>query len=325
LLDVRFCDLDLKIEGTVLERRIRQLYAELEQQGLRFRPPCWLSDEWFSPDDVPGIAIPFYLAHPRLMKLEDRQMFEVEGGDKRWCMMLLRHEAGHAYDTAYRLPRKTRWREVFGSASKRYPRFYSPKPRSRSFVLHLDWWYAQSHPCEDFAETFAVWLRPRSRWRKRYEGWKALKKLEYVDKLMADLANTAPPVKSRARVDPVHRLRQTLGEHYREKKQRYGADHPDFYDRDLHRLFSASPEHAGRPTATAFLRKIRPDLRKTISSWTGEYAYTINLAIKEMMVRCRELDLRVARPADELKLEAAVLVTMHTMSYLHSSGHRLAL
>ena len=26
--------------------------------------------------------------------------------------------------------------------------------------MHLDPWYAQSHPDEDFAETFAVWLTP---------------------------------------------------------------------------------------------------------------------------------------------------------------------
>ena len=30
--------------------------------------------------------------------------------------------------------------------------------------------YAASHPEEDFAETFAVWLTPRSNWRQSFPG-----------------------------------------------------------------------------------------------------------------------------------------------------------
>jgi hypothetical protein len=138
LLDLRFCDLDLKIEGNELQPRIQQLYDELEERGLRLLPRCWLSSEWFSPHATPGIAIPFYLAHPRLKNLEDRQMKEVEGGTKDWCAQLLRHEAGHAYEAAYRLSQRKRWREIFGRASKPYPEYYSPNPFSRNFVLHLD-------------------------------------------------------------------------------------------------------------------------------------------------------------------------------------------
>jgi hypothetical protein len=323
LLNLRFCDLGLKIEGTELESRIQQLYAELDERGLRFHPPCWLSSEWFSPQGVPGIAIAFYLAHPRLKKLEDRMMKEVEGGTKTWCMRLLRHEAGHAYEAAYRLGRKKRWRKVFGRASKPYPEYYSPKPFSRRFVLHLDWWYAQSHPVEDFAETFAVWLRPGSNWRKHYKGWPALKKLKYVDELRAELAGKPPVVKSSAAVEPVHRLRQTLRAFYERKQERYGTDYPDFYDRDLRRLFPPSPDHAQYPPASTFLRRIGPELRRRVASWTGEYAYTINLVLKEMMQRARDLDLRVSRPESELKLEAAILLTMQTMNYLHSRDHYL--
>ena len=180
LLDVRFCDLKLSIEGTTLEERVHKLHDELNHRGLPFRPHCWLSTEWFSPDGVPGIAIPFYLAHPRLTRLEEHQILDVEGGTPRWCMQLLRHEAAHALDSAYRLHRKRTWREVFGSYAQPYSKFYKPKPYSKSYVLHLDLWYAQSHPAEDFAETFAVWLDPHSRWRKRYQGWPALKKLRAV-------------------------------------------------------------------------------------------------------------------------------------------------
>lgn len=325
LLALRFCDLGLKIEGTELQPRIQQLYDELDQRGLRLHPRCWLSSEWFSPHDFPGIAIPFYLAHPRLKKLEDRQMKEVEGGRKTSCMQILRHEAGHAYETAYRLSQRKRWRKLFGRASKPYPEYYSPKPFSRKFVLHLDWWYAQSHPVEDFAETFAVWLRPGFRWRTRYKDWPVLKKLEYVGDLMSETAGRSPLVGPRAPMEPLDRLRQTLREHYQQKQERYGLDYPDFYDVDLKRLFPPSPDHGRYPPASAFLRRISPNLRQRVASWTGEYAFAINLVLKDMIQCARELNLRVTRPETEMEVEAAVLLTMQTMNYLYSKGHRIAL
>ena len=325
LLDLRLCDLQLQIKGTALENRIDELYEELERRDLRFHPRCWLSSEWFVPEDIPGIAVPFYLIHPRLMKLEDRQMYEVEGGTKTWCMQLLRHEAGHAYETAYRLSRRPKWRRLFGSASKPYPEHYSPKPFSRNYVLHLDWWYAQSHPCEDFAETFAVWLKPGCQWRKRYRSWPVLRKLEYVDALMKEIAGKAPPVRSRAQVEPLHRIAKTLREHYKEKQQRYGSDHADFYDVHLRRLFPCSKEGIRGSAASSFLRRVGPELRRRIAFWTGEYAYTINLALKDMIARCRELDLRATGREEELKLETAVFLTMQTMNYLHSKDHRFTI
>ena len=324
LLNLRLCDLGLGIRSTPIEPRIAQLYAELEERGLRLRPRCWLSAEWFSPHEAPGIAIPFYLAHPRLRRLEGALMKEVEGGTRAWCMQLLRHEAGHAYETAYRLGRRKRWRQLFGRASTPYPKFYNPRPVSRKFVLHLDWWYAQSHPVEDFAETFAVWLRPGSQWRKRYQGWPALAKLEYVDEVMEELAGKLPQVRLRAEVEPLPQLRQTLREHYREKQEKYGREYPDFYDRDLARLFPPPGDHRALPSASAFLRRISPELRRRVSWWTGEYAYAINRVLKDMIQRSRELDLRVSRPVSELKLEAAILLTMQTMNYLLSRNHRIA-
>ena len=325
LLDLRLSDLGLQLEGTILEDRVQQLYRELQQRGLTYRPRCWLSSEWFSPDDVPGIALPFYLAHPRLTKLEDANMLEVEGGTKTWCMQLLRHEAGHAYETAYRLNRRTKWRRLFGCSSKPYPEYYSPQPSSRQFVLHLDWWYAQSHPCEDFAETFAVWLKPGSQWRKRYQGWPALKKLEYVDELMHEIAGEPPVVKSRRAVDPVHRLDQSLRDHYQERQDRYETDYPDFYDQDLRKLFSVERDHTKSMAASTFLRRVGPRLRRLVAAWTGEYTYTINLVLKDMITRCRELDLRLGRPEDEARLEAAIMLTMQTMNYVHSRDHKIAL
>ena len=202
LLDLRLCDLDLTIRDGELADRIDQLYGELRALGLRFRPHFWLSDEWYCPDGVPGVAIPFYLAHPRLGRLELSHMLEVEGGTPEWCMRLLRHETGHAIENAYRLRLRRRRQKLFGKSSERYRDYYVPRPYSRRFVVHLEQWYAQSHPDEDFAETFAVWLAPDSNWRERYAGWPVLRKLEYVDTLMREIADQRPPVVSRARVDP---------------------------------------------------------------------------------------------------------------------------
>jgi hypothetical protein len=324
LLDLRLCDLELAINGTVLEERIERLYTELTEKKLTFRPHCWLSSEWFSPDGVPGIAIPFYLAHPRLMMLEEREVLDVEGGTPRSCMQLLRHEAAHALDSAYALHRRKRWREVFGRYGQPYPRFYQPKPYSKSFVLHLDRWYAQSHPAEDFAETFAVWVDPSSRWRKRYRGWGALKKLLYVDELMREIAGGKPQNRSRERVEPLSSLRVTLRRHYEDKKKRYGLDYPSFYDRDLRRLFPSLPESEKHGSAAVFLRKVRPELRRAVAYWTGEYQYTIDQVLLEMIDRCDELDLRLDRDPEQAKRDALLMVAITTMNYLHAGHHRLA-
>ena len=171
------CDLGVSIAGTELEQRIAEVNARARGARAWFRPHYWLSDEWFTPDGVPGVAIPFYLAHPRLAKLELAQMLEVEGGDPESCLRILRHEAGHAIDNAYQLRRRPTRRRLFGTPDTPYPEYYTPKPYSKSFVQHLDHWYAQSHPDEDFAETFAVWLDPQSMWATRYAGWPAQRKL----------------------------------------------------------------------------------------------------------------------------------------------------
>lgn len=325
LLDVRLCDLPLQIAGTGLEGPIGILRQELRARRLRFSPHFWLSDEWFTPDGIPGIAVPFYLAHPRLAKLELAQMLEVEGGTPEWCLRILRHETGHAIDNAFRLRRRRQRSVIFGKSTEPYPEQYTPRPYSRRFVLHLDSWYAQSHPDEDFAETFAVWLgNPPEEWRRRYEGWAALRKLEYVHALMEEIAETRPPVTTRARVEPLHQLTKTLREHYAKKREHYGLDYPNFYDRDLQRLFTTTPP-PGAPRAAAFLRRIRRETRRLVAQWTGTYQYTIDQVLQDIMARCDELGLWLGRPEEEARVDFAILLTVHTMNYLHSGGHRVAL
>jgi len=325
LLEVRLSDLGLTIAGTEIEPRLAEINAELDARGIGFHPFYYLSDEWFTPDGVPGIAIPFYLAHPRLAKLELKEMLEVEGGDQESCLKILRHEVGHAIDNAYELRRRPTRRKLFGDPGTEYPEYYTPKPYSKSFVQHLDHWYAQSHPDEDFAETFAVWLDPKSMWAMRYAGWPAQRKLEYMDKLMREVASKRPGVTSRRQLDPLPRLKKTLGEHYRKKREHYGLDHPDFYESDLRNLFSDAPQYAKHMSAARFLRRIRKEVRSTVASFTDSYQYTIDRVLEKIIERCRELNLRLTESEEATKTDFMVFLTVQTMNYLHSGRHRVAL
>ena len=325
LLDLPMCDLHLGLKSGFLEQPIAELTRELEERRLLFRPHFWLSNEWFTPDGVPGIAIPFYLAHPRLAKLELAQMLEVEGGTTEWCLRILRHEAGHAIENAYKIRRRKTRQQIFGKSSQQYPMYYSPRPYSRSFVRHLDLWYAQSHPDEDFAETFAVWLTPDSLWEERYRGWPVLKKLRYVDGLMNNLQCISPPVTTHEEIDPLPNLKKTLREHYERKRRHYGVERQSQYDPDLKRLFSHLPNHAHRPSAATFLNRFRREVRRKVASWTGEYQYTIDQVLEDMIRRCRELNLRVPVAEEQAKLDFTILLTVHTMNFLRSGRHRVAL
>lgn len=322
LLQLRIKDLGVSIEGTWLQDCVNDLYAELDARRLRLHPHVWISDEWFSPGNVPGIAIPFYLTHARLMKLERSQLLEVEGGTYAECMQILRHECGHALQHAFQLHRRREWQRLFGRSSIKYPESYRPNPASKKFVQHLRRWYAQSHPDEDFAETFAVWLAPRSDWRRRYAGWPALQKLQYVDRLMTELAGSKPAVTTRAVIDPARTLTRTLFEHYTYRRALYSVEHPTTYDEDLLRLFSDAPRDRHREAAGSFLRRHRKEIRRVVSRWTGEYQFTLDQVLHDMIGRCRELRLRVVGRERQLLMDFMVLLTARTMEFLSKHGRR---
>jgi hypothetical protein len=293
LLSLRFCDLGLRVPGSRLERRVRRLYSELEARGIHFHPHVWLSEEWFSPDGVPGLAIPFYLAHPRLERLERRIMREAEGGNTRWFMRILRHEAGHALDNAYRLRRRKRWREVFGPASLQYPARYKARPGSRRYVHHLGEWYAQSHPTEDFAETFAVWLTPRSGWRKSYADWPAFQKLSAVEELIAEVRGRRPPVRNRIRIEPLESNTRTLAQHYRRKLARQRHYRRGLADEFLHRLFAPRPMRPGATRAATLLRAHRKSLTTSVSRKLGLERYSVQQIARMLIERTETLNLYV--------------------------------
>jgi hypothetical protein len=325
LLSLRFCDLKLAIQGTELEPAIERLYRELAMRGIRFRPHCWLAPEWFSPDGIPGIAIPFYLAHRRLMGIERRFMREVEGGNRNWLMRILRHEAGHAIDSAYRLRRRSHWRAVFGPASLPYPDTYRPRPGSRRFVQHLGAWYAQAHPTEDFAETFAVWLKPRSTWRREYLGWPAYAKLEYIDTLAGEIGHVKALVSNRSTVEEVTQETRTLREHYEQKLAHYRMPRRTAADELLLKVFTAAPRDRSRPKAASVLREMRNTLRQQNMRSGAFSEYLVHQVLRLMIERCEALNLYVRGSRRDLKPHMSWVIARLGESYEERRLPRVAL
>ena len=192
LLNLAIKDLKLDLEkSSFISELLHEAHKELRKKGfIHFRPYFYLGDEWFSPDGLNAVSIPFYLAHPRLAQMEKELTGEAEGNNKAWFMRTVRHEIGHCADHTYQFSRTREWQKIFGDPKKAYdPDNYCYNPRSKDFVINLKDNYAQSHPDEDFAETFAVWLQySRNTWERKYLGWsKALEKLRYVDRVMSEV------------------------------------------------------------------------------------------------------------------------------------------
>lgn len=317
LLERKISQLGLKLEGSRLQPLIQQLYDELSQKSLSFHPPCHLGDEWFVPVGIPAIFIPFFLVHDRLRQLEKKIILEVEGENPEWFMKLIRHEAAHAYAYAYQVYRKRKWQCTFGRTSaEETPSFYRPRPYSRSFVVHLDDWYAQSHPDEDFAETFAVWLTPGLDWRTRYKDWRALEKLEYVEELMQSLAGKPAQPLPEYRVADHDCLNVKLRAYYAKKRKEYEHSFPDFYDNDLRQLFDAGVDVEGRVKASAYLRRHRRELEDAVCKWSNENKYRVNRLLSRLIDRCDQLGLHIKAYDPKQNLHVAAYITTLVMNHL---------
>ena len=260
-------ELDLEIKGSPIEPLIHRLELDLRRRLKRFRPQYYLTDEWGCPSGQPVIGIPFYLADPALARIE-KETNDLETA--REILMYLRHEAGHAFNYAYRLYQLPEWRDTFGAYRRRYSDDYRPVPFSRDYVRHLPGWYAQKHPDEDFAETFAVWLTPKSDWRRRYRGWPALRKLLYMDRLVRERADREPVVK-RGRPDiTADQMKMTVGQYIDLSTARGRAVFEAAYDHHLEDIFlqpGAAPR--GSRPAWEIIEENRVPLTNNIATWTG--------------------------------------------------------
>ena len=310
-------ELGLKLAGSPVERFVEQLYRELEAKGLtKFRPEVYLTDEWGCPSGEPIIGIPFYLASAALAQLE-KETHDLE--DAREIMMYLRHEAGHAFTYAYKLHNKPEWKQIFGPFRRPYRDNYRPAPFSRDYVRHLPGWYAQKHPDEDFAETFAVWLTPRSNWRKRYRGWAALDKLKYMNRLARQLGKTDPP-RRRGQTDiTVDEMETTLSEFYHLQRaaQEEVAVSELAPDTDLRDIFAVSKRRKAAVPAQEFLHQHRKAVIDKVAQWTGAQRPLIKNLIDTIEKRVGELELRAdkTRVAEHLA-EVTAYATALVMTYV---------
>jgi hypothetical protein len=322
LLELRFSELKLSLERGPLAPAVEQLRAELDAKGVVFRPQVWISSEWFSPDGVAGVAVPFFLAHPRLTVLERRQMNQVEGGSPEQCMRLLRHETGHAIDTAFGFFKRVGYRALFGRAAAPYNSYYSPRPSSKAHVHNLDRWYAQSHPSEDFAETFAVWLNPSSRWRQKYRDSPALDKLVYVDELMVEVGCRAPRRVIRERVESLPQLTETLGEHYVLKRRHYSIGRSKFYDSALLELFPPPRPYVRAERASAFMTRKRTQIVDLVLRQACFDRYSARQGLYELVLRSRRLGLYTP-PTLAGVCRATARLVIEFLERLEQGRHRL--
>jgi hypothetical protein len=321
LLNTRICDVGLTILGSPLEPFIERLGREIHSKGLRFEPECYLTDGWGCPDQVPVIGIPFYLADKSLARIEEEQTGEIE--TEQQIMMLLRHETGHAFNYAYRLYRNRDWAEVFGPFSRPYKDSFRPNPFSRQFVRHIvhhryGRTYAQKHPDEDFAETFAVWLTPRSGWRRRYRNWPALHKLNYVDLLMKSIRGEVPEFTNGPLCTPVESMQLQLAEHYGQRAERYRAAAQGYVDDKLREVF---PPVRGRDLVRAaeFLRRHRDELEKRVTHWAGLDDIEVQSILSKLEDRADFLCLQVAkRRMHGVLMDVTALATSLAMDFVYT-------
>jgi hypothetical protein len=311
-------ELGLAIPGTRVERMVDQLYRELESRGLALRPPVYLSDQWGCPDGIPLIGVPFYLADPRLDRIEDDFAEGIESDDE--SMRFLRHEAGHAFNYAYRLYDRPDWRQTFGPYSRPYRDRYRADPFSHDYVRHILGWYAQKHPDEDFAETFAVWLTPDLDWRKAYAGWPALTKLEYVDRVMSEVGTDAPEVPAPGDDDlPVSAMRYTLEDHYRQSAVALPIADSTIFDGDLSNIFGAFGDSPQGQPAADFLAAHRREIVGRIAYWTGESPFAVRQFVDHIGGRAAALDLRVRGLDASTLIELTAFGTAVMMNHRHTS------
>ncbi|MGE5740433.1 MAG: putative zinc-binding metallopeptidase [Candidatus Aminicenantes bacterium RBG_16_66_30] len=321
LLKTRISDLRLAVEGSPLEPYVARLRREMDAKRIRFKPEIYLTDIWGCPDRTPVIGVPFYLADARLARLEEEQAGAVE--DPHTIMMLLRHEAGHAVNYAYRLWRRPSWEEIFGPFTKPYRDAFRPDRTSRHYVRHIAAYsygrtYAQKHPDEDFAETFAVWMTPRSDWRARYRSWPVIRKLLYVDRLMKEIRGSAPESRRGRHLRPADRMTLTLAEHYGKKAERFRRDARGYVDDSLHEAFPASRGQVLRPAAALF-KRYRDRLVERVVHWSVLTPGEAKALLRKLEARAAALGLSYRPGAEgERLMDVVSLVIALALDYAYT-------
>src|SRR3954467_10453665 len=283
-------DLHLSIEETPLQPVIEEFIGELRAKGItRLTPRFHLSTEWGVPFGTVAIGIPFYLARPELTELQNEEVGHIEGLGREDILRYLRHEMGHVVNYAYKLYDDKEWVKLFGSITQPYLEDYRPQPFSRRYVRHLPGWYAQKHPDEDWAETFAVWMTPDRDWRKEYaERPAVLAKLEYCDRIMQRLAEQDPAITATDLDEDVGELKYSLQDYY--KNYPVETEPSAGLDGDLRTIFDElSSDADDTPSealaASALIRSLERPLMADVFRWTGHFPERTRSLMRHMAKR----------------------------------------
>jgi hypothetical protein len=322
-------DLQLAITDTRLAPVIDEFRAELNARGLtKITPTFYLSTEWGVAFGTVAIGIPFYLARPELTDLHGEEVGHIEGFNHADILRYLRHEMGHVLNYAYKLYDDESWVKMFGSITQPYREEYRPQPFSRRFVRHLPGWYAQKHPDEDWAETFAVWLTPQRDWRADYAQWpSALAKLELCDRLIATFAVREPLVTSTERDDDVAALDYSLREFYKSlpTEPEPGAAG---LDGDLRAIFDDLIEYgdgaAAKDTRPAgeLIRRLERQLMSDVFRWTGHFPEKTRSLMRDLAKRADALRQVYPRAAEaQAIVGVTTLVASLAMNFVHRGAY----
>jgi hypothetical protein len=324
-------DLGLTIEGTRLEPIIAEFEGELHQAGItRVRPRFYLSTEWGVPFETIAIAIPFYLARPDLTALHAERVGHIEGFDRADILRYLRHEMGHVVNYAYRLYDDEEWVKQFGSITQPYFEDYRPEPFSRRYVRHLPGWYAQKHPDEDWAETFAVWMTPGMDWRAEYGAWPiAFAKLAYCSRTMKVLRDQDPQVTNSELDEDVGEIEYSLGQYYGGSREAEAlGELPPGLDGALRAIFddlgssaSASPNEPLKPAAD-LIRRMEVELMANVFRWTGHFPERTRVLLRYLADRARRLGQGYpAAREDSAIIALTTLVTGLAMNHVQRGSY----
>jgi hypothetical protein len=317
--------LGLTIQGTALEPVIAEFTEELRRAGIeRLHPRFYLSTEWGVPFGTIALAIPFYLAHPQLTSLHAQRTGFVEGTTRWDILRYLRHEMGHVVNYGYRLYEQKEWLNLFGRMEEPYQEEYRPEPFSRRFVQHLPGWYAQKHPDEDWAETFAVWLTPGRDWRSEYADWPvALSKLNYCDRTMKQLATVDPLVTAADPHEDVTRMDLSLTQFYsaHESEPHEFRHHLDNALRTIFEDYGRPEDRsstAERVPASTAIRDAERQIMAEVYRWTGHFPERTQRLLRQM--RRRADTLKQVFPSDrreQVVVALTALTTALAMNHVH--------
>lgn len=297
ILALKLKQLKVDISGSWVEPLIKQVFEELESFGLKWRPHIWVSNEWFCPDGVPGVAIPFYLLSKKLIKMEKENVGFIEGHTDISFLKLFRHEVGHAFDNAFKLRNKHLRQSIFGSSKLEYKKYYSPKKYSTSYVKHLPLNYAQAHPDEDFAETFAFVISGKHN-KKFNQSLIVRKKINFILQSLDSAKRSRPKLNNKYKFEELNHDQRTLKSYYRQRRKDLNIT--NINTKDFLQSFSDDPSEY---QASKYLLARMKEIKSEVAEHVGTRTYHLDEIVKDIYQNLNKKKLYIT---DENKAELEI-------------------